>query len=293
MTIIQPFCTNHPCYKIGKKIAPKGLMLHSVGCNQPNAIVFVNTWNKTNAPEVLPHAVIDGNSGEIYQTLPWNYRGWHGGGSSNDTHIGVEMCEPACIKYTSGANFTCSDFTTAKKVATTTYNSAVKLFAYLCKEYNLDPLADGVIVSHSEGYKRGIASGHADPEHLWRGLGLNYTMNTFRKAVHEAMNSGKTENTSKPDTEAIYKVQVGAFSSKENAEKYLEGLKKAGYSDAFVTSTSAKKEPVEPAKPKKSVDEIAKEVVAGKWGNGSERKRLLQEAGYDYNAVQKIVNKLM
>ena len=29
--------------------------------------------------------------------------GWHGGGSSNNTHIGVEMCEPACIKYTGGA----------------------------------------------------------------------------------------------------------------------------------------------------------------------------------------------
>ena len=33
-------------------------------------------------------------------------RGWHGGGSSNNTHIGVEMCEPGCIKYTVGAILT-------------------------------------------------------------------------------------------------------------------------------------------------------------------------------------------
>lgn len=45
-------------------------------------------------------------------------------------------------------------------------------------------------------------------------------------------------------------------------------------------------------KPKKSVTEIAKEVIAGKWGNGQERKEKLTQAGYDYNAVQKEVNKL-
>ena len=44
---------------------------------------------------------------------------------------------------------------------------------------------------------------------------------------------------------------------------------------------------------KKSVEEIAKEVIAGKWGNGSERARKLTIAGYDYNAVQKKVNELM
>ena len=43
--------------------------------------------------------------------------------------------------------------------------------------------------------------------------------------------------------------------------------------------------------PKKSNNEIAKEVLAGKWGVGSERKKKLTEAGYNYNAIQKIVNK--
>lgn len=40
----------------------------------------------------------------------------------------------------------------------------------------------------------------------------------------------------------------------------------------------------------KTVDELADEVLAGKWDNGSERERLLTAAGYDYNAVQKRVN---
>ena len=43
---------------------------------------------------------------------------------------------------------------------------------------------------------------------------------------------------------------------------------------------------------KKSVEEIAKEVLAGKWSNGDERKKKLEAAGYDYSAVQKKVNEL-
>ena len=55
------------------------------------------------------------------------------------------------------------------------------------KEYDLNPLADGVIISHAEGHKRGIASNHGDPEHLWRQLGMGYTMDGFRKDVKIAM----------------------------------------------------------------------------------------------------------
>ena len=42
-----------------------------------------------------------------------------------------------------------------------------------------------------------------------------------------------------------------------------------------------------------STDTIAREVIAGKWGNGETRKKLLTEAGYDYNEVQEKVNALL
>ena len=44
---------------------------------------------------------------------------------------------------------------------------------------------------------------------------------------------------------------------------------------------------------KKTVDELAKEVINGKWGNGDARKKALTDAGYDYSAVQQKVNQLM
>ena len=211
MKLVNSIMTKNPCYTAGKKIEVAGLMLHSVGCPQPRASVFIENWNRADYDRACVHAFIDGNDGTVYQTLPWNHRGWHGGGACNNTHIGVEMCEPACIKYTGGSTFTCSDTTTAKAVAKRTYEAAVELFAMLCKEYGLDPLADGVIISHAEGHKRGIASNHGDPEHLWKQLGMGYTMDGFRKNVKVAMKekvSGMqaTEFVSLSEAEVIAKV---------------------------------------------------------------------------------------
>lgn len=185
MNLVQSILTKNPCYTAGRKITVKGLMLHSVGCSQPKASVFINSWNSASYSNACVHGFIDGNDGTVYQTLPWNHRGWHAGGDANNTHIGIEMCEPACIKYTGGASFTCSDTATAKAVAKRTYESAVELFAMLCKDYGLNPLTD--IISHKEGHAKGIASNHGDPEHLWKGLGMSYTMDTFRQAVKAEM----------------------------------------------------------------------------------------------------------
>lgn len=196
MKLVQSFLTKNPCYTAGRKITVKGLMLHSVGCPQPRASVFISNWNRADFTSACVHGFIDGNDGTAYQTLPWDHRGWHCGsgskGSGNNTHIGVEMCEPACIKYTGGANFTCSDTATAKAAAKRTYETAVELFAMLCKKFQLDPLADGVIISHKEGHSRGVASNHGDPEHLWNQLHMGYTMDGFRRAVKAAMDGADT-----------------------------------------------------------------------------------------------------
>jgi GH25 family lysozyme M1 (1,4-beta-N-acetylmuramidase) len=56
--------------------------------------------------------------------------------------------------------------------------------------------------------------------------------------------------------------------------------------DAVVT-------PTKPTTPTKSIDEIAQEVLEGKWGNGADRKTRLAAAGYNYAAVQEAVNKLL
>ena len=222
MKLVESILTKNPCYTAGRKITVKGLMLHSVGCSQPKASVFIDTWNRADFKSACVHAFIDGNDGTVYQTLPWDYRGWHCAsgtkGSGNNTHIGVEMCEPACIKYTGGATFTCSDKATAQAVAKRTYEAAVELFAMLCQKFSLAPLGDGVIVSHKEGYKRGIASNHGDPEHLWTQLGLPYTMDTFRKAVKAAMGGGAAAPSGVSGT----KIMGTAVATAEQMRTYLK-----------------------------------------------------------------------
>lgn len=79
----------------------------------------------------------------------------------------------------------------------------------------------------------------------------------------------------------LYKVQVGAFAQKSNAIAMAAKLKAAGFSTYVVSGGG------------KSVEEIAREVLQGEWGNGADRKALLEAAGYDYAEVQAKVNMLV
>lgn len=229
MNLIKNILINNDCYKAGKKITPKGVMVHSTGANNPTIKRYVqpnvngigvnknkNDWNRSGL-SVCVHAFIgklaDGSVATV-QTLPWNHRGWHGGkgakGSVNDTHIGFEICE---------------DGLTDSNYFKAVYQEAVELTAMLCKEYNLDPLKDGVVICHSEGNKRGIASNHGDVMHWFPKHGKS--MDDFRSDVMVKMG---TNTTSKK----LYRVQVGAFSNKANAERLAKELEKKGYSTIVV-----------------------------------------------------------
>ena len=234
MNLIQCYLTANDCYKSARTITPQGVMVHSTGANNPNVSRYVqpaagqsngavllatlgtnrydNDWNRSGL-DVCTHAFIgkfaDGSVGTA-QTLPWNRRGWHAGtgtsgGSANNTHIAFEICEDA---LTDAAYF--------GKV----YQEAVELTAMLCKQYNLNPLADGVVICHSEGYQRGVASNHADVMHWFPKFGKS--MDTFRTDVSKAMggatqvkpqapatHTGKTYTVAKGDTLSGIAAQYG------------------------------------------------------------------------------------
>lgn len=84
------------------------------------------------------------------------------------------------------------------------------------------------------------------------------------------------------------KSQKGAFKSLENAKKCAKA--NPGYS---VFDANGKVVSGTTSSSTKTVDEIAREVIKGKWGNGADRKKRLTAAGYNYNAVQKRVNELL
>lgn len=186
MKLITNILTKNECYLAGRTINVKGVMVHSTGAKnkkvsryvQPNIDgigknLFGNHWNRKGVKKCV-HAFIgelaDGSIATV-QTLPWEHRGWHGGGTSNNTHIGFEICE---------------DNLKSKEYFDKVYKEAVELTAYLCKMFNLDPLKDGVVICHAEGYKRGIASNHGDVLHWFPKYGKS--MDTFRADVAKQMN---------------------------------------------------------------------------------------------------------
>lgn len=185
MQLHKLILTKNPCYQAGRTIVPKGIMVHSTGANNPNLKRYIgpddgllgkniygNHWNRANQ-NVCVHAFIGklkDSTIATYQTLPWDHRGWHCGAAANNTHISFEICED---NRKDAAYF--------GKV----YQEAVELCAYLCELYNLDPLADGVIIDHNEGHDRGVASNHGDISHWWPRHGKS--MDTFRADVAKLM----------------------------------------------------------------------------------------------------------
>lgn len=63
--------------------------------------------------------------------------------------------------------------------------------------------------------------------------------------------------------------------------------------EGWLSSSSSSSSSSSGSSAKKTNKEIAKEVIAGKWGDGDTRKKKLEKAGYDYEAIQKIVNELV
>lgn len=230
MNLRKLILTNNACYKAGRTIVPKGIMVHSTGANNPNLKRYVgpddgllgknqynNHWNqdKPGGRQVCVHAFIgklaDGTIA-TYQTLPWNHRGWHAGGKANDSHIGFEICEDGL-----------SDSTYFNKV----YREAVELCVHLCKLYGLTQRS---IICHSEGRKLGIASNHADVMHWFPKHGKS--MDTFRADVKSGLIPDVPVEP--PAPKKYYRVQVGAYSVKANADAMLSKVKAAGFTDAFI-----------------------------------------------------------
>lgn len=219
-------------YKAAKKIVPKGVMVHSTGANNPELRRYVgpddgllgknlynNHWNMPNVGKSV-HAFIgklkDG-SVATYQVLPWEYKSGHcykgKNGSGNDTHLSFEICEDGL-----------DDPVYFGKV----YQEAVELTAMLCEKFNLDPMADGVVICHYEGYFRGIASNHGDVLHWFPKHGKS--MDTFRADVNKLL----AKEPVKQENKTLYRVQVGAYRLKKNADAQLAKVEAAGFDTYMV-----------------------------------------------------------
>jgi N-acetyl-anhydromuramyl-L-alanine amidase AmpD len=228
------FMTRNDCYTSNKKIIPKGIMIHSTATPGIMAKMWFERWNKSFEKkeiqrQVCVHAFVDDL--EIWQYLPWDHRGWHAGGSANNTHIGIEICEPSGFSY-SGSKMIGYDIKSNERYFNEALKNAISLCVYLCKIYNL---TEKDIICHSEGFKKSIASNHMDVMHWFPKH--NMDMDSFRLEIKKHLDNHPDihlDSSNKKTDFKYYRVQVGAFRERKNAAELVEKLKKSGF-DSFIT----------------------------------------------------------
>lgn len=263
------------------------------GAAKNNAVMFANPSTGASADFIVDDSTIVQYNPDIKNRYCWhcgdNKNPYSMGGKfygkcTNANSIGIEIC---CTnpnwKDTEPANTKAWSFTNE------VINNAVKLVRYLMDKYGIP--AERVIRHYDVSGKLcpGIIGWNEDSGNT-----------TEWKHFKERISGGTTPKTDdKTDTQKkqIYRVrktatdaktQIGAFTVLDNAKKTAD--KNSGYK-VFDVSGNVVYTPKTGTK--KTVTEIAKEVIQGKWGNGVERVQKLTAAGYDYNEVQREVNRLM
>lgn len=236
MRLIECIHTKSDCYGSGRKaITPVGIVVHSTGANNTNIkrysqpssddknraellkVIGENTngnhWNRPKVEKAVHYFIgklADGSVATV-KNLPEDIAPWGCGKGKNGSynyaptgHIQFEVCE---------------DNLKDKAYFEKVYKEATELCADICKRYGWK---SSVIVSHSEAHKKGYGSNHADIDHWLKKFGL--TMDDFRDEVDKLL---------APKGTTIYRVQVGAYSKKANAENMMNQLKKKGF-DAII-----------------------------------------------------------
>lgn len=226
----EAFATENLCYKAAKpmpKRRAQGIVVHSTGANNPYLRRYVNApeavgeniyRNYYDRPdwEACPHAVIGkGINGEVLaaQLLPYNICCWGCGSAEN----GSFNYDPAYLQFE-----ICEDALDDPDYFEQAFDLAARLCYEWCKAYDIPTER---IVSHKEAHALGYANNHGDPEHWLAKFGRG--MDWFRNKVKALENA----------PEKLYRVQIGAFRSRTNAEAYAEKAKADGYS-AFIVEVT-------------------------------------------------------
>ena len=238
----------------------------------PARIVVHNTANDASAQnevsymirndnEVSFHFAVDDK--EVVQGIPLDRNAWHSGdggnGKGNREGIAIEIC------YSKSGG---ERFIKAEKLAT-------KFIAQLLKErgWGIDKVTKHQDYSNKYCPHRTLDMG-------WQ---------RFLDLIKAELDDNQSTPSKKTNEEIAKEVVDGKWG---NGDDRKNRLTKAGYDyNAIQSLVNQMVGGSKPApKPTKTIAQLADEVIAGKWGNGDDRKNRLTKAGYNYDAVQAKVN---
>jgi N-acetylmuramoyl-L-alanine amidase CwlA len=234
----------------------------------PTRIVVHNTANDASAKNEVAYMIRNNNQvsfhyavddKEAVQGIPENRNAWHSGdggsGKGNREGIAIEIC----YSKSGGAKFTKAE------------ENAVELIVDILKRYGW-----GVdkVTKHQD------YNGKYCPH---RTLDLGWER--FIEMIEDKLS---------PKLKTVYEVAQEVLQGRwGNGADRKKKLTQSGYDyNAVQSAVNQIVKGKSDAPTKKTNEEIAREVLQGKWGNGAVRKKKLTEAGYNYSVIQKIVNKL-
>ena len=218
-------------------------------------------YMKSNNNKVSFHYAVDDT--EIVQGIPENRNAWHAGdgnGDGNRKGIAIEIC----YSKSGGEKFDKAEENAAEFIA-----SKLKE-----KGWGIDK-----VKKHQDFANKYCP--HRTLDYGWERF-----LNKVRNYLGEEQVN--TDTSSKDLNVIVDEVIAGNWG---NGEDRKNRLTQAGYNYSEVQAlVNQKLNSNTSTSNKKSIDTIADEVIAGKWGNGNDRKTNLENAGYNYQEVQNKVN---
>ncbi|CZT55369.1 N-acetylmuramoyl-L-alanine amidase [Solibaculum mannosilyticum] len=245
-------------------MTPTRIVVHNTAndASARNEIKYMQGNNK----QVSFHIAVD--DVEAVQGIPLDRNAWHAGDGANGTGNRQGIAVEICYSKSGGSRFEAAE------------RNAAELIAQMLKErgWGIDK-----VTKHQD------CSGKYCPHRT-----LDMGWQRFLDMVQGYLDGeGATSSPAKSVDEIAQEVIAGKWG---NGSERRERLIAAGYDYSTIQArvnaimgggSSA------PATPSKTVDEVAQEVIAGKWGNGSDRKDRLTAAGYDYSQIQARANELL
>lgn len=247
---------------------------------------FANTDRECSANYVV------GKDGSIGLSVEEKDRSWCSSSGANDHRaITIEVA---------------SDTTAPYAVTDAAYEALIKLVADVCMRNGIkqllwkgDKSLIGQVDKQNMTVHRWFANKSCPGDYLYsRHSDIANRVNAILNAATPA-----PPVQVEPEVKKYYRVrkswtdaksQLGAYTVLANAiKKCKEGYAVFDWNGVQVYPTVEESKVETPVEPTTNYETIAREVIAGKWGNGAERKQRLEAAGYPYTIIQSMVNALL
>ena len=226
-----------------------------------------------------------GPDGRVGMYVEEKNRSWCSSSNANDQRaITIECASDTTHPYAMNDKVYATLITLCTDICKRNGKKKLLWFADKNKSLNYVPAADEMVLT----VHRWFANKSCPGDWLYSRLGDVAAKVTAN--LNSTAPSTTTPSTSKTTEEVAQEVIAGKWGNGVDRKNRLSA---AGYNYSVIQAKVNELMGAKTTVPSKSIDELASEVIAGKWGNGAERKERLTAAGYNYSEIQAKVNELM